>query len=227
MTRQDLLTRVRQMSDTLYATVDYPDELLKDLASMVHADEWRKLLGVSPYERTAAIAVTLDSALTFAWSALTTGTGNAVQSVHRVLEVVDSAGRELTYTQPDRVVLAGLPAVGNTTTLRLWTRNGSRVQTYGTQAGETLTVLVNYTPTPVGDLASDADTVDWPNEWKPVLFYETAALALSKGGRETQESRDLLQMADMLRQKMLQAYGRQSANPYVIGADDNAFEWGG
>jgi hypothetical protein len=79
----------------------------------------------------------------------------------------------------------------------------------------------------VGDLASDADTVDWPTEWKPILFYETAALALSKGGRETQEARDLLQMADMLRQKMLQAFGRQSANPYIIGADDNAFEWGG
>jgi hypothetical protein len=227
MTRQDLLTRIRQMSDTLYATVDYPDELLKDLASMVHADEWRKVLGVSPYERTQSLQVSLDSALTFPWSALTTGTGNDIKNVHRVLEVSDSAGRELTYAQPDRLRLGSLVAGGNTTTIQLWTKNGSRVQTTGTQSGGTLTVLVSYTPTPVGDLASDADTVDWPTEWKPILFYETAALALSKGGRETQEARDLLQMADMLRQKMLQAFGRQSANPYIIGADDNAFEWGG
>jgi hypothetical protein len=215
------------MSDTLYATVDYPDELLKDLASMVHADEWRKVLGVSPYERTQSLQVSLDSALTFPWSALTTGTGNDIKNVHRVLEVSDSAGRELTYAQPDRLRLGSLVAGGNTTTIQLWTKNGSRVQTTGTQSGGTLTVLVSYTPTPVGDLASDADTVDWPTEWKPILFYETAALALSKGGRETQEARDLLQMADMLRQKMLQAFGRQSANPYIIGADDNAFEWGG
>jgi hypothetical protein len=215
------------MSDTLYATVDYPDELLKDLASMVHADEWRKVLGVSPYERTQSLQVSLDSALTFPWSDLTTGVGNDIKNVHRVLEVSDSAGRELTYAQPDRLRLGSLVAGGNTTTIQLWTKNGSRVQTTGTQSGGTLTVLVSYTPTPVGDLASDADTVDWPTEWKPILFYETAALALSKGGRETQEARDLLQMADMLRQKMLQAFGRQSANPYIIGADDNAFEWGG
>mgnify|MGYP000588455891 CR=1 FL=1 len=208
MTRSALLTRVRQMSDTLYATVDYPDELLKDLLSMVHADEWRKILGVSPYERTQSITVLLDSALTFPWSDLTTGTGNDIKTVHRILEISDSAGRELTYAQPDRVRLGSLAAGGNTTTMQLWTKNGSRVQTTGTRSGETLTVLVNYTPTPVGDLASDADVVDWPNEWKPVLFYETAALALSKGGRETQEARDLLQMADMLRQKMLQAFGQ-------------------
>lgn len=225
MTRQTFLTRVRQMSDTLNASVDYPDELLKDLGSMVHVDEWRKLLGEAPYYQTAARTVTLDASRCFAWSALTTGAGNAVQTAYRVLEVADREGHNLTYTQPDRVRLADLSRLQTTT--KLWTRNGSQVQTYGTTAGDTITVLVNYVPCAVGDLASDADVVLFPDPWTPILFYETAALALTKGGREMNEANELLRMADMLRQKMLGDIRREAGQPYIMGADDHPWEWGG
>lgn len=225
MTRQTFLTRVRQMSDTLNATVDYPDELLKDMGSMVHVDEWRKLLGEAPYYQTAARLVTLDANRCFPWSALTTGSGNTLQQAYRVLEVVAADGDNLTYTQPDRVRLADLSRLA--TTMKLWTRNGSLVQTFGTSPGEQLTVLVNYTPCPLGDLASDADVIDFVEPWKPILFYETAALALSKGGRETNEANELLRMADMLRQKMLADIRREAGQPYILGADDHPWEWGG
>lgn len=225
MTRQTFLTRVRQMSDTLNATVDYPDELLKDLGSMVHVDEWKKLLGEAPYYQTKAVTVTLDATRCFQWSALTTGTGNAVETAHRVLEMVDNEGEGLTYSQPDRVRLADLSRLQ--TTMRLWTRNGSKVQTFGTTAGATLTVLVNYVPCALGDLASDADHVTFPDPWMPILFYETAALALSKGGREMNEATELLRMADMLRQKMLSEVRREAGQPWILGADDHPWEWGG
>lgn len=225
MTRQTFLTRVRQMSDTLNATVDYPNELLKDLGSMVHVDEWRKLLNEAPYYQTASRTVTLDADRCFLWSALTTGTGNNVQTVYRVLEAVASDGNNLTYAQPDRVRLADLSRLQTTT--KLWTRNGSKVQTYGTTAGESLTFLVSYTPCALGDLASDADFIDFPEPWMPIVFYETAALALSKGGREVQEAVELQRMADGMRQKMLADIRRESGQPYILGADDHPWEWGG
>lgn len=225
MTRQTFLTRVRQMSDTLYGSVDYPDELLKDLGSMVHVDEWRKLLGEAPYYQTASRTVTLDANRCFAWSALTSGSGNSVETPYRVLEVVASDGDSLTYSQPDRVRLADLSRLQTTT--KLWTRNGSLVQTFGTAPGEAITVLVNYVPCPLGDLTSDADVIAYPDPWMPILFYETAALALSKGGREMNEANELLRMADMLRQKMLADIRREAGQPWVLGADDHPWEWGG
>lgn len=228
MTRQDLLTRIRQMSDTLNATVDYPDALLKDLASMVHAKEWRKVLGANPYYRTATRTPTLDANRQFTWAALSSGTGNDRQRAHRVLELVDANGRAIIYTQPDRLRLANLTADNATANgYLLWTRVGDAVQTYGTTVGQTVHALVNWTPTPVGDLANDSDTVDWLEDWFPVLFYEVAALALSRGGRETQESRDLLQMADMMRQEMLATLVRDAAQPWVLGANDSVWDWGG
>lgn len=224
-TRQTFLTRVRQMSDTLYATLEYPDELLKEFGGMTHVDEWRKLLDIAPYYQTARRVVTVDSDRRFPWSALSSGTGNAQQNVYRVLEIADGTGANLTYGQPDRLRLASTQRLH--TTERLWTKVGAEVQTFGTGVGDTLTVLVNYTPTSLADLASDSDTVDFPQEWMSLLYYETAALVLSKGGREMGESNDLLRMADMLRQKMLAALKREAAQPYILGADDHPWEWGG
>lgn len=225
MNRQDLLIRSRQMSDTLDSTVDYPNELLLALGSMVHIDEWRKVLGAAPYLRTNVLTPTLDANRTFAWADLSTGTGNNRKVAHRVLEMTNSAGDVLTYAQPDRLRLAD---TGNIRSRELlWTRVGDRVQTYGTTAGSTVTVLVNWTPTPVGSLASDADAVDWLEDWEPVLFYEIAAHALAKGGREMRESRELMGVADLLRQKMLATVSRDAAQPFILGADDHPWEWGG
>lgn len=225
MTRQTFLTRVRQMSDTLHNAVDYPDELLKDFASMVHLDEWRKLLNEAPYYQTATRSVALDANRQFAWSALSSGSGNARESVYRVLEMTDADGRTILYQQPDRVTLA--QGASAETTQRLWTRNGANVQTFGTQPNTTITVLVNWTPTPIGALASDSDSFAWVEHWEPVLYYECAAFALSKGGRETGEANELLRMADNLRQRLLADIRRESATPYILGADDQPWEWGG
>lgn len=225
MTRQDLLTRIRQMSDTLYATVDYPDELLKDMASMVHADEWRKILGAAPYYRTATVTPTLDAQRTFPLTALSSGTGNTRQKFNRVLEMTDEHGRAFTFAQADRLRLVNTSSV--VTNDHLWTRVGDRVQVYGVGTGAIVHVLVNWTPTPVGDLTSDADTVDWLEDWKPILFYEIAGHVLAKGGRETNEARDLMAMAERLRSQMLAGVVRDSASPYVLGANDHPWEWGG
>jgi hypothetical protein len=226
MTRQELLTRIRQMSDTMSASVDYPDALILDFASMVHIDEWRNVFGVAPYYRTQELALALDANGTFAWSALSTGTGDERKNAFRVLEITDDRGQPLSYAQADRVRLAN-NADDRMTTLRLWTRNGDRVQCFGVPDGGTVHVLVNWTPTPVGDLSADDVMVDWLDEWKPVLFYETAAMVLSKGGRETNETRELMQLAEKVRQRMLATLKREAGQPFVAGADDNPWEWGG
>lgn len=224
MTRQNLLTRIRQMSDTLNATVDYPDELINDFAAMVHIDEWRGILGVNAYYRTALYTVPLDANRTFAWDALTSGTGKDIKRVYRVLEMTDAQGHDITPTQADRLRIAN-NASALATTVRLWTKVGDRVQVFG--ATGNVNVLVNWTPASVSELASDADIVDWPDEWRPLLYYETASMVLSKGGRETNEARELMQMAEKVRQRMLQAIGRDSASPMTLGANDSPWDWGG
>lgn len=226
MTRQELLTRIRQMSDTMSNPVDYPDGLLLDFASTVHIDEWRNVLGVAPYYRTQTLTLTLDAARTFAWSSLSTGSGDDRKNVFRVLEITDAANEPLTFAQADRVRLAN-NAANLQTTQRLWTKNGDRVQCFGVPAGGTVYALVNWTPTPVGDLSADDVTVDWLDEWKPVLFYEIAAMTLSKGGRETNETRELMQLAEKVRQRMLVSLNREAAQPFIAGADDHPWEWGG
>lgn len=223
LTRQTFLARVRSMSDTLSATTDYPDALLNDFASLVHVDEWRKLLDLVPYYRTARRTVTLDSNGRFLWTALASGTGNGVQTPYRVLELADAMGDTLVYAQPDRVRTVG-PRGGDQSD-KLWTRVGAEIQTYG--ASGALSVLVNWTPVAAGELASDADFIDFPDPYAPVLFYETAAMALEVGGRETSEAMALRQSAEMMRQKMLASLRRESAQPWVLGAADDPWDWGG
>ena len=223
--RSDLLARIRQSSDTVSATVDYPTAFLQDIAGMVHIDEWKKVLDEAAYYRTNTVSVTLDNNRAFPWASLSTGSGNTVKTAYRVLEISDSAANNLTYHQPDRLRLASATRVQ--TTFRMWTRNGDTVQTFGTLPNDILTVLVNWTPCSVSDLASDADTVDWLNDYKPILWYESASTVLAKAGREVGEAQQLAGLADVMRQKMLSGIRREAATPYVMSADDNPWEWGG
>lgn len=213
------------MSDTMTSASDYPDQLIRGFASMVHLDEWRKVLGVNPYYRTASFTLTVDANRQIPLASLSTGAGNSKQTFHRVLEVVTDGGENLTYTQPDRLRLVNQAAVQTTT--RLWTRVGTAIQCYGVTAGDTVHVLVNWLPTAAGDLASVADTVDWIDGWEPILWYEIAAHLLAKAGRETTEARELMGMAEVQRQKLLQDVGRDASQPYVLGANDEPWEWGG
>jgi hypothetical protein len=225
MNRAEFLTRVRQLSDTLQATADYPDGMILDFATMVHADEWRSILDAAPYYRTQEYAVTLDANRTFAWADLSSGTGNARKNIYRVLALADSDGRHFTYSQPDRLWLLRNGATSGTRE-RLWSKNGDRVQVFGVDAGQTVYALVNWTPTPIGELSSDADAVDWLSEWLPVLFYETAALTLTRGGREMDEATRLIGMGDKIRQRMLASLKREASTPTVLGADDDVADWG-
>ncbi len=225
MTRAEFLTRVRQMSDTLQAFADYPDDMILDLATMVHADEWRGVLDAAPYYRTQEYALTLDAARTFAWSDLSSGAGNTKKRVYRVLTLCNKEGQEFHYTQPDRLWLLRNDATASTRQ-RLWAKNGDRVAIFGANAGDPVYALVNWTPTPIGDLASDADAVDWLEDWYPVLIYETAALTLSRGGREMDEATRLIGLGDKLRQRMLASIRREASTPQVLGAADDVYEWG-
>ncbi len=226
ITRQDLLTRIRQVSDTLNNTVDYPDALIKDLASMVHLDEWKKILGEAPYYRTRTATVSVDDQRTFAWSLLNGGSGDTLQTAFRILEMTDSYGRNLTYVQPDQVRLADLTRI--LTTHRMWTKVGDSVQTFGTISVSTsLTVLVNYLPTTVGDLSADNVTVDFPSPYEPILYYETAAILLAKGGREIGESQALKGLAEDMRQRFLHEIRRESASAMLLLPNDLPWEWGG
>lgn len=224
ITRTTLTLRSRQMADAVDSTTDWAPALVSAIATFVFIDEWKKLLGAAPHLRTNRVSgLVPDSDGRLAWSALTTGTGDTAKIGYRLLQLRGASGVEFVYTQASRIDL--LQDLTSFHTDRVWTRVGDDLQIVGTETG--LTALVNWIPTAPDDLAGDTSTVDWPSGYEMLLYLETAALMLAKGGRETNEARDLQVQAEIVRQKMHQDFARDTNAPYVIGASDGAWEWGG
>jgi hypothetical protein len=225
MNRATFLTRTRQMSDTVGNTLDYPDELLKDLGSLVFMDEWKKILGANAYYATQRVFVSPDADLRFTVAELTTGSAESIKTHHRVLRIARGDGGELTFAPADSANL--MTTTNNGCNEPMWTRVGSEIQCWGVSSSDTLTVLGNYIPCLIADLNSDTSPIDFPAGYTPVLFYETAALALLRGGREDQEAASLQRMADVIRQRMLADLSREAAQPLTFTpADDGLWEWG-
>lgn len=224
ITRSTLYLRSRQMADAVDATADWPDTLLAAMASFVYIDEWKKLLGAASHYQTNRVTLTPDSDGRVAWDDLTTGTGDDQKIAHRVLQLRASNLGDYTYAQASRLDL--LADLSQFSTQRLWTRVGTEIQIIGAH-NTTISGLVNWYPPSPDNLASDSSTVQWPNGYEMLLYMETAALMLAKAGRETNEARDLQQQAEIVRQKMHQEFARDTNAPYVIGADDSVWEWGG
>lgn len=221
ITKQTLMTRIRQFSDTLNATADYPEPMVESIASFVHQDEWKKILGAAPYYRTARRSVTTDADGRFTVSSLSTATQNAF----RVLQINDGQYREYTYVNPSQVNLLGDLASMNGST-RMWTRVGDDVQMMGSVTSTALTVLLNHTPKAVADITDDSEVVVFPSNYEPILYYESAALLLAKAGREMDDANAVQVMAERLREKMLADLRREVAEPTVFSPTDSPWEWG-
>jgi hypothetical protein len=224
--RGEFITRVRQTGDMVGATVDWPTDWVLNLGANVLRSEWEHVLRVAPYRRVGRRTVTTDANGRFPWTALhINANADNAEYAHTILEMrTDQKAFEhwepshvwnLSTLSDDFAGYSGYSVIGD------------EVQVIGAGSNATLTVLVNHTPQYLDLLITDESVVDYPEGWEPVLWLETAALCLIKGGREASAAMDLRRQAEDLRQRLLQVEARRrSSAPKILQARDDASEWG-
>lgn len=217
------VTRVRQTADMVGAVSDWPTEYVLDLGTNVLRAEWEKILRVAPYRRTARRSIVVPASGRFQLSGLNASTStDSAQWVFTILEMHDGE-RGLHPLEPNEVWDGSDDTMG----MSGYTVTGDEVRVFGVDPGTTLRVLVNHTPQFLDLLQTDDSIIDFPDGWEPILWMETAALCLMKGGREVQQAISLKQQAEGMRQELLSQESRRfMAGPKTLTARDSRDDWG-
>lgn len=225
-TRTALRLRTQQRMDAVGSprwTATAGNELDK-IGGVVHWREWRRLLNANRNLRLASRAVT-SSASTgrFALTGLNNGTNDALETLYRILSFqVDNI--------PYQQVAFEDFSLGETLNMaaRVWWREGDNIMTLPKELSKAAVVWVNHLPQRLDLLSGDGVTVTFPDGYEDVLCLEWAALALAKGGAETDAARDLRGLAEEMRQDMLADLGRLGVEPMQMRHwGDSAADWGG
>lgn len=230
MTRAQLTALVREIMNATGSN-QWADSTLQTWLGVAQWKEWANILSTNNqyYMQTVASSgTTQDSNGQFDVSSLSTGSGDTAKYWFRILSVAQPSspvGQIQFYYQEVRYEEFPNPQP-NTSLPYVWYRFGSKIQILPVASGQQMSVTVNYRPPRVDQLSGDSVTVDFPDGYENLLAWEAAAMALRKGGQETDTALELEQMASVLRDQMLQDLGRQGRNPIVARAFDLASDWG-
>jgi hypothetical protein len=200
----------------------WSDAHVARVLSAVHAAEWKQLLDANPDYRSATVSVTTDTSARIAKSSLSTGTANSRQRLYKVRGVYNG-----TTPYEEGEAADYLTALEGDSGTGVWWESGSYLQLLPGDASTTLTVRINWTPTPAGDLTPDTTEVDWPEDYELVLAWEAAAILLARGGSETEPAADLKALAATMRESLLAQVARVSTRPQGWRYSDAADAWGG
>lgn len=234
LTRAQLTTMAREFADAV-GSPRWSDASIQSLLGLHQWIELGKLLNANNQYYIAGgaqdLTVTQDSNGQFNWSDFTTGTGDDIKTVYRVLTLGQPAGsvngssgplyyKEVPYVRfPNPQPSTSLPYV--------WYRIGSKVQVLPAVGGQQLSAVVNYRPCRVENLSDDAIEVPFPDGYESMLAYLAGAAMLDKGGAEAGAANVLLANAESLRQDMMLDLGRMSIQPIIAQAMDDPQSWGG
>jgi hypothetical protein len=169
--------------------------------------------------------VTTDANGVVAFTSLNNGAGDSQQNFYRILSVSDG---NVLYGQTR---FQDVPLATTTNYLptypRLYYIVGEQVQILPVASGTTLYVAVNYKPTALSDLGSDASTINFPlgGEW--IIANEAGARLLNKGGAESVAAQVLKREAAELRAGMLDDIRRRTINPTMLAYPDQKYDWAG
>lgn len=194
------------------------------LLGAVHLREWRRLLDHKHTLRMQTLAVTRDASGRVAWSDLSTGSADAMKSVHRVLAVYDGA-QWYDFEEWRLSPLAGNATDGGADRA-VWRREGDYLQVAPAVAGA-LSVMVSHLPTAINLLSTNATPAEWPDSFEHVIVFEAASRMLRKGGAETEASNELAALASQFREDMFSALGRETIEPRQMLLGDDPASWGG
>jgi hypothetical protein len=190
----------------------------------IHIREWRRLLNASPFYRVAVRTPAIDSSSRIAITDLSSGAGDSVQTLYRVIEVVVD-NSPLKEIDPRDGLMSTL--ANATIDAGVYFRQGNYIICPGHPSVTATGVFVNYTPTPANALSNENITVDWPEGYELVLAYEIAAAILSKGAAEIDATAACKAFAEDYRRDMLQDLARLSTSPMQLRYPDTAAEWAG
>lgn len=224
VTRADLVQYTREAMDAVNSD-RWSDSLIKSVLNVVYDDEWSNLLNASQYYTYGMRQVTTDSNGVIAFASLNTGGGDSQQNFYRILSVSDG---NVLYTQTR---FQDVPLATTTNYLptypRLYYIVGEQVQILPVSSSLSLYVAVNYKPTSLQDLLTDASTINFPMGGEWIIANEAGARLLNKGGAESGAAQVLKREAAELRAGMLDDIRRRTINPTMLAYPDQKYEWGG
>ena len=189
----------------------------------VHWKEWRRILNANRYYRFGTRAP-VSNATTgrYLLSDLDSGSADSLEKLYRVIGfTIDN----IVYSQvsQDKYLLGE----ANNSAARVYWREGSNLMALPKELGKVASVFVNHLPQRIDALATDASEVVFPEGYEEILALESAAMLMIKGGAETNEAQSFRNLAEELRQEMLQDITRDSTKPMRFEPDDSSAVWGG
>jgi len=224
ISRAELVEYTREAMDAVDST-RWSDSLITSVLNVVYDDEWSNLLNASQYYTYAMRQPTTDANGVVAFSALNSGGGDSQENFYRILSVSDG---NVLYTQTR---FQDVPLATTTNYLptypRLYYIVGEQVQILPVASGTSLYVAVNYKPTALSNLLTDASTINFPlgGEW--IIANEAGARLLNKGGAESGAAQVLKREAAELRAALLDDIRRRTINPTMLAYPDQKYNWGG
>ena len=224
ISRAELVQLTREAMDAVNSD-RWSDSLITSVLNVVYDDEWSNLLNASQYFTYGMRSVTTDSNGVVAFTSLNTGGGDSQQNFYRILSVSDG---NVLYAQTR---FQDVPLATTTNYLptypRLYYIVGEQVQILPVAAGTSLYVAVNYKPTSLSDLLSDASTINFPlgGEW--IIANEAGARLLNKGGAESGAAQVLKREAAEMRMGLLDDIRRRTINPTMLAYPDQKYDWAG
>jgi hypothetical protein len=222
MTRDDYIDAMRVAMDA----EDHPrwtDTQLALCLGAVHVEEWGVLLESCPSIRQQTLTLTRDASGRVPLADLTSpDSGDAQKVFYRVIDAEDTEYRA--FRVEDYSDAPSRARQGSTS--RVVRLEGDYLQFTPVEALD-VRITVNHTPTPAHELSAGSVALEWPRGHEFVLIYAAAALALMKGGTETDAAGALNAVATKYRARMTQALIRRFGGPRRVKYTDTAAQWGG
>ena len=224
VTRAQLVEQTREYMDAVGST-RWSDSAIQLVLAQVFDEEWSNILNAAPYYTFQQLTLTTDANGQIPFSSLNTGTGDTQKNYYRILSVSDG---NVLY---DQTQFQYVPLATTTNYLptypRLYYLVGTNVQILPVSSGVTIYVAVNYKPTQLNDLSSDAVVVDFPENSQGILVASAAAKLLLKGGAEVGAANNFRTLANEERQSLLDDLRRRTINPTRMAYPDQKYDWSG
>lgn len=188
---------------------------------IVHRREWKKILNAAPYYQTAMYAPTTDGNGNVPLTALSSGSGDALRQLYRIIAVY---GRNFRYEYVDArnwIQSSLFP-----TQDLIWYLNGANIVLPNAPSTLLNGVFVNWVPQRFDQLATDQSVVSLPPDYDDVFSNEGAAALLMKGAAEAAAAAALRAEADTWRQDLLADLARVSTTPASIQYESSSLDWG-
>lgn len=224
VTRAQLVEQTRQYMDAIGST-RWSDAAITTVLAQVYDEEWSNILNAAPYYTFQQLLVATNGDGQIPFSSLNTGSADAQRNFYRILSVSDG---NVLY---DETSFQSVPLATTTTYLptypRLYYVAGDFVQILPVAGGTQLYVAVNYKPTALNDLSSDAIPIHFPPNNEGIIVASAAAKLLLKGGAEVGAAVNFRGLASEERQQLLDDLRRRTINPTRMAYPDQKYDWAG